>query len=988
MQDASLVDSAIGVDTTARSQAVWQVKYLDGVGAIDATVEDIDIPGWLETIHPSSGRLSTATGDLSSDDNPCLLPPQAGYKGLENQLYRVQVHEGGPLGSATFKWSRDNAIVASRINDIAVNGLDIRVDSLGRDSTLNFNEGDWVEITDDYREFKGIPGEIRRIRLGDGIDPATRSIILEGDPLVLGLGDGEFHIDDGNPSNPPRNTRIIRWDQGGIVFREDNTEYANLNDVTSSGLINVPPSGTRLFLENGILVDFDLEDVVDEANFNPEFKVGDHWVFSARVNDASIELLDQAPPQGTHHHFAKLAIVNENGINDCRTLWPPEVSGESCACTVCVHPEAHNNGSATIQQAIDLVNAQGGGTVCLSVGTYQVEKPIRITGNSVTLKGQGWQTMLISRNPTTILEIGAEELSSDISVEDLLILTSVTRSFSCAVLINNVLGMTLRNCLITNYAAESGTSQAIKFIGIAALVDISRCYLIAEQGVVGPRLQDEALGTLDFSIQHCAMICNQFGISFNDLTFHINQMELSNNHISNSAKAGIELTGIGLDNTAINIERNLFVNCDNGIRSGLSNVRILHNDLETERSDVRPNQLEGSAIIFIEGLDPDNLDNLQVIGNRIKNYNGHAITVQAGVSKMMVKQNQVNNILGAAFVIEDNGSVDYLSLENNQFTDIDGIIPETKGAFAAIHIQASQRVDITNNVLDRVVQTDIAGNTRAGIMISNSLKIRVAGNRLLSVTSDNYTGLGAGVIISSDIGNFEVNDNEISRVPSDEDFSNEATTRLSGSDDLRRRSASSTRVNSNPNRDISPSMWIPLYVKGDVSLRKEALTNAFRNPATATTTARTHASAAVSTVKLLDNRPIIRVNEVAYALAPNRLIHLGSAQIADSSIKVNNNYFDGTSSNSIAVEVSIPMYCGFTDNEIRSFDSSGQVVLVAGQVSANNNRLLSKEKRDVLIVDTNHYVIMGNMVTSNISIIKDGAISALPEPWKSLNITQ
>ncbi|HFE32034.1 MAG TPA: right-handed parallel beta-helix repeat-containing protein, partial [Gammaproteobacteria bacterium] len=48
LQDAGLVDAAVGVDTTARQQTVWQVKGLTGVGDIDAGTPDVDIPGWLQ----------------------------------------------------------------------------------------------------------------------------------------------------------------------------------------------------------------------------------------------------------------------------------------------------------------------------------------------------------------------------------------------------------------------------------------------------------------------------------------------------------------------------------------------------------------------------------------------------------------------------------------------------------------------------------------------------------------------------------------------------------------------------------------------------------------------------------------------------------------------------------------------------------------------------------------------------------------------------
>ena len=51
------------------------------------------------------------------------------------------MHRSGPLGTATFKWSRDNATVASRVG--AIPALDrLVVESLGRDELLGFHDGD------------------------------------------------------------------------------------------------------------------------------------------------------------------------------------------------------------------------------------------------------------------------------------------------------------------------------------------------------------------------------------------------------------------------------------------------------------------------------------------------------------------------------------------------------------------------------------------------------------------------------------------------------------------------------------------------------------------------------------------------------------------------------------------------------------------------------------------------------------------------------
>lgn len=940
LQDRELVDVAVGVDTTARRQTVWQVKFLDGVGAIDAATADVDIPGWLEAVHPSSARLSTATGDLTDDDNPCLLPPQAGYKGLENQLYRVQVHDGGPVGTATYKWSRDNAVVASRVSAILA-GDEIVVESLGRDDVLEFHEGEWVEIIDDHCDFHGLPGELRRIRLGDGIDRATRTIRLEGAALPTGSNPGEFEIDGDGNTTESRNTRIIRWDQSGIVFREDESQHTDLDAGGSSGVIEIPPAGTRLFLEKGILVDFDIEDVVDQADFDPVFKTGDYWVFAARVNDGTIEELDRAPPDGIHHHYAKIAIVDASGITDCRRLWPPEAGGESCACTVCVHPDTHNNGTATIQQAIDEVNAAGGGTICLSVGEYQIGAPIRLAGSSVTLRGQGWETRLINREEGPVIAIGGESTSMNLALEQVFIVSSVARGFGAAVTVTNVLGLNIRECFIANLAAADGTSQGLQFTGVAGLAAVTDCQILAEHGIVGPRLQDEFLATLDFRIEGCSIAGSIFGIGFRELSFHIGELRLAGNHLSAARDVGIELGGAGGDDTRIDIDANLFTNCRNGIRSGLSNIRINGNDLEVDRGD----DADGNAITLIDGLDPDPADGLQIIGNRIRNHGGHGIAVQSAVGKLMIKQNQIEEIGGAAFVIEAGGSVDYLSFENNQLRNIAGNIagalPGVDDLFVGVFLQATRGADITNNVIDGVVRTSPAARFRSGIGVTSSGEVRITGNNLMSVTPPSYSGTGAGIAIAGTVGSFEVNDNRISRVPDESD-----------------------------DEEFGAAIWKPLIVE----------TGGIKRPGA---TVRPGVAVVAS---MIDSAPVIGVSNAAYALSPRNLVNIGRLALARNNVTVRGNVLDSTTSSTDGVNVNVPMYCGFIDNEVRSETPGFLVDLTADHIAANNNRLMTTDDRDILRLECRRFVLMGNMTTGNIAIVEDGTIGRPSEPWKSLNI--
>ncbi|MBK8048279.1 MAG: hypothetical protein IPK16_14860 [Anaerolineales bacterium] len=114
---------------------------------------DSDFSEWSALAGLSTGTLNARTRPVQDPQNACLLPPSAGYRRLENQLYRVEVHRPGALGTATFKWSRENGSVVSRITRIT--GSTIEVADLGRDTVLGFRPGDWVEILDDALELQG-----------------------------------------------------------------------------------------------------------------------------------------------------------------------------------------------------------------------------------------------------------------------------------------------------------------------------------------------------------------------------------------------------------------------------------------------------------------------------------------------------------------------------------------------------------------------------------------------------------------------------------------------------------------------------------------------------------------------------------------------------------------------------------------------------------------------------------------------------------------
>jgi parallel beta-helix repeat protein len=403
LQQPDLVEVAIGVDTTTRSQTLWQVRLLENIdGSITCTSPDADLgAAWDAVISPSAGRLSSRDGGEASDTDPCELPPSGGYRGLENQLYRIEIHEGGDVGTANFKWSRDNASVSASVAEI-VSPTELKLASLGRDAVLRFNSDDWVEIIDDWRELSGEDGdptrrigEIRKIVVDDAKQTISFSPALPANLIPSGGGDDTLE---------KRHLRVIRWDQKGVVRDHDNNVIVDLDAPGSDGLIPIPAPGVWVNLENGVQVQFSRDPSTGEFHCN------DYWNVAARTADASVEALTDEPPQGIHRHYARLARVTfPDGEDDCREHWPPDCGG-GC-CTVTVYP------GDDIQAAINSLPDEGG-CICLKTGLHEIRVPLEIHASNITFQGESPGTIVRAVDSLPyLLEIGRADLNvNDIEI--------------------------------------------------------------------------------------------------------------------------------------------------------------------------------------------------------------------------------------------------------------------------------------------------------------------------------------------------------------------------------------------------------------------------------------------------------------------------------------------------------------------------------------------------------------------------------------------
>ncbi|KAF0094323.1 MAG: right handed beta helix region family protein [Puniceicoccaceae bacterium 5H] len=728
LEDPDLVESAVGVDSTSRWQTVWQVRLLEDVGdGVTCATADAEIPGWLDETAPSGGRLTTGTTDVEAAGDPCIVPPTGGYKGLENRLYRVEVHAVDEDGQATFKWARHNASIATAVRSI--NGTNLVVDLVGRDAELRFSTGDWVEITDDVRELAGLPGIMRRIA---DVTDATRTLTLES-----ALPAGTFPTDVGGATLPARHTRVRRWDQRGQVRTTDGDVQADLSEAGSTGVIPVASDGTSIVLEDGIFVTFSLE--ADGTRFRP----GDYWVFAARSADASIEILTEAPPRGIHAHYCRLAVVTfPETVIDCRTFWPPECAGGGCDCTVCVTPETHEAGTLTIQQALDQVRATGG-TVCLAAGIYNIPEPLRVEGAlSVRMRGQGWQTLLVHTGPGAAMHIRG---CLGFTLERLSVVTSRLEYTPADVGIANCGDIEVRACYFLQLGGREVSKAAIGLSGAVLHARLQDNVFFAAGGISNASLPDDAndeqgsevatLLTLGLRCERNQMLCEDFGVRLRGLCLHTGETVIADNFVNEAQAGGIRLTGYVaakvLYGSRCDIRHNTLRVAGDGIVCGTDNTRIDANDIgqfSTSQS--------GHGIVIQEGVSGAPITRLQITGNRIDGLEDHGIYLLTAIESALIKLNQIEDVEGAAILMDPDASAGHLAVENNQIVGAAALTraaSDSEPLVAGVHLLRVRDLDFAGNSLrDTGVNAGLARRL-VGVQFTACGRVRCDGNRIVNL---------------------------------------------------------------------------------------------------------------------------------------------------------------------------------------------------------------------------------------------------------------
>jgi len=257
----------------------------------------------------------------------CIVSPEAAYRGVENHLYRVEVHHGSSAASgATFKWSRDNGSVAARWLGTertpgGTEALDLVVSSV-----RNFSAGGWVELSDDSHDHSGEPGLLVKVVKVQGdrlsVDPKT---VPAGRSLAL--------------TDDMHNAKARSWNQ---AERDD-----IMLDEGAVPIVEASATETRwIDIEDGIQVQF---------SAGGSYRSGDYWLIPARVATGSIDwphslaadgsLQWQAqPPGGVQHYYAPLGFL---GLNANNTLTTTRCLCEIESINTCGPMARHRVGPAT-----------------------------------------------------------------------------------------------------------------------------------------------------------------------------------------------------------------------------------------------------------------------------------------------------------------------------------------------------------------------------------------------------------------------------------------------------------------------------------------------------------------------------------------------------------------------------------------------------------------------------------------------------------------
>lgn len=285
-----------GPDTATRLKAVWQVKLLEVRNNFSGHLKEnyhlfVELLRKEKIVKRGTGVLQAQAKKASEADDPCITAPKSRYRGVENQLYRVEIHRSGDgSGGATFKWSRENGSVVFPVRTL--NGDTVTLEHLGRDHRFGLKTGDWVEVVDDIYELQRKAENLLKVI---AVDPDTLEVTLSGTPSM----GRDLSV------NSLKNPLLHRWDH---------------STKAADGAISLVQD-KWIELEDGVEIQFPKLQPVQTEEKEPEpywYQSGDWWWIPARTATGDVEWprdADGSAAQKALSHsdrYAPLALIKSD----------------------------------------------------------------------------------------------------------------------------------------------------------------------------------------------------------------------------------------------------------------------------------------------------------------------------------------------------------------------------------------------------------------------------------------------------------------------------------------------------------------------------------------------------------------------------------------------------------------------------------------------------------------------------------------------------
>jgi Family of unknown function (DUF6519) len=383
-----LIEPALGgPDTSERAYLSFQFRLLrlaadEDCGAVLAKLQDD---------ASSKGRLSVSLAPVIAIGGDCPVVGEGGYRGLEHNLYRIEIADAADGAPLRFKWSPCNGGLVGRGRFDSMSGVPKIVIDAGRTAILDSG------LTELYLEIVqfDVASGVWRVSYGSTATLNADQDLELASPPSFGTA-------------PATTAPVFFRLWSGL---REVAEFAN--------------SSNPVELRDGIRLVFD-------AGASGALRPGDFWTFPVRageIGNAAV-LVDAAPPQGRVYYRVALAEIQWQGggeqpltalISDCRKRFRPLVQQKTC-CTFLVGDGISSFGDFNSLEEAAAQLPSIGGELCLLPGLHRTS--LRLEGRrGIRIHGCRHRTLIFPRADSAAQPLLHFVDCTDVEVSDLDMLT-------------------------------------------------------------------------------------------------------------------------------------------------------------------------------------------------------------------------------------------------------------------------------------------------------------------------------------------------------------------------------------------------------------------------------------------------------------------------------------------------------------------------------------------------------------------------------------